>query len=91
MRPTPEANTDQLTLPLQRERRLRAQVPAFVCEDPVTGRRWFGIGREPNWVKAYKRDNYMYPVATSVSRAEFDALTLRVTALEMRGMMKEAA
>jgi hypothetical protein len=86
----PTQTPAQLSLPLQRERRQRAQVPPFVCEDPDTGQRWFGRGRMPKWVKAYKREHFMYPVAKSVSRAEFDVLALRVAALEMRGMMQEA-
>ena len=87
----PPDTTVQLCLPLQRERRQRAPVPPFICEDPDTGQRWFGRGRRPEFVKKHLRETAMYPVAKIVTRAEFDALALRVVALEMRGMLKEAA
>lgn len=78
----PAQTPDQLSLPLQRKRRQRAQVPPFVCEDPETGQRWFGRGRMPKWVRHHLKTTAMYPVARIITRAEFDALVERVGALE---------
>ena len=69
---------DQFSFPLQRERRARSASVPFVCEDPATGRRWYGVGRMPNWVKAYKRAHFMYPVARVVTREEFEDLRRKV-------------
>lgn len=82
--------TDQLALPLQRERRTRNNPLPFVCEDPVSGRRWYGIGREPQWVKAYKARHFMYPIKKDYD-AEIAELKERVRALEDGAGMRRAA
>lgn len=84
--------TTQLSLPLQRERRTRTSPPPFICEDPISGKRWYGIGREPQWVKAYKARHYMYPVKQAgPSATEFAALAARVSALEECAGIRRAA
>lgn len=76
MRRQGEQNHAQLALPLQRERRVRAPIIPFVCEDELTGRRWYGIGREPQWVKAFKARHFMYPIKTA---RDYDAEIAKLT------------